>query len=209
MKYLSFFLLLLVLIPTIVALPVCEDQTDIDLIPCVGYTKVLSCSGNVTVLNLNTSQSFNRTTTVQSDSTYNFTFPFNRSTYSVKACDNSTALIIVGDFEGDRIWKFALLLAYIGTAFIFGAAGRFVMDASLWIVKSFLYISSLLVGLIGVQSGFLLSASLSTNVGRMMNVGLYGTIAAIGILILYMFIFTFISVINALKGIKSDRESFD
>ena len=206
MRYAYFFLLLLLIIPTITALPVCEDQTDIDLIPCVGYTKILACSGNVTVLNLNTSQSFNLSTRVQPDSTYNFTFPFNRSTYSIRACDNSTALMIVGDFEGDRIWKFALMLAYIGTAFLFGFAGKFVFESSMWMVKSFLYIASLLSGLIGIQSGFLLSSSLSGRIGTLMNVGLYGTLVAIALLIAYMFIFTFISLIGALKGSKKDTE---
>lgn len=186
-------------------LSLCQDQTDVDDIPCLGITPVLSCSGNISVVNLNTSAQSNLTTIAIGDGTYNFTFNFNRSSYSLRACDNSTSSIQVGDFEGDRLWKAAVLLGLIGIAALFGVMGTTIFESRMWMVKSFLYLSAFLVALIAVQVGFILSNSLVANIGRLMSISTISTIVCVGILFLYMMIFATVSIFRAVRDSRKER----
>lgn len=95
----------------------CNDENLIDIedIPCIGLTNVISCGvdTNVSVINLNTSVQTNLTTELLGDGRFNFTFDFNESSYSLVDCANNSATVIVGKFEqgfGTSIFFFILPL---------------------------------------------------------------------------------------------------
>ena len=185
------------------AISLCQEQTDIDDIPCLGLTRVLSCSGNITVTNLNTSQTYNLTTSHIGGGIYNFSFFFNKSSYSLVDCQNSTATMVVGDFEGDKLWKFAIVLGIIGAAFIYAIMGKILFDGNKFLVKTSLYITSILLLLVGIQISLLTSSN--TNINGVMNTTVTLTLALIGFLFLYLFIYYFISVIKSIKDYKRQQ----
>lgn len=117
---------ILFILPAIHALPLCQEQTDVYDIPCLGLTKVLNCSGTISVTNLNTSQNFNLATTPIGGNIYNFTFPFNQSSYSLVACDSSTATMVVGYFAGGfGFTQLSLMVPEIIIIFLFVGLGWF------------------------------------------------------------------------------------
>lgn len=118
-KLIILFFSIIFIIPFIPAqLTACSDTNLIDIsdIPCLGITNVVSCTGNVSVLNLNTSIQNNLTTGDVGDGRLNFTFDFNQSSYSLVDCANNSATVIVGQFDqgfGISVFFFILPLLTI------------------------------------------------------------------------------------------------
>lgn len=83
------------------ALDACSDTNEIDIsqIPCLGLTNVVSCTGNVSIININTSVQINVTTEQTFDSRLNFTVNLTEGSYSFVDCDDNSAVVIVGLFE--------------------------------------------------------------------------------------------------------------
>lgn len=116
-KIILILALLLFPITLISAQSACNDENLIDIedIPCIGLTNIITCGAdtNVSVINLNTSVQVNLTTELLGDGRFNFTFDFNESSYSLVDCANNTATVIVGKFEqgfGTSVFFFILPL---------------------------------------------------------------------------------------------------
>ncbi|MHA1201361.1 MAG: hypothetical protein ACTSQ4_02415 [Candidatus Heimdallarchaeaceae archaeon] len=104
---------LLLIISPVMAREACSDSNEIDisLIPCDGITSAVTCSGNISVTNINTSEQFNLTTSPLGDGRLNFTFNFNEGSYSLVDCNNNTATVLVGVFEqGFGITMFGIMI---------------------------------------------------------------------------------------------------
>lgn len=101
------------------AMTLCQEQTDIDNIPCLGLTKSLTCSGPVNVTNLNDSTTTSLNTTLVGVGIYNFTFNFNQSSYSLIACDGSTSTIVVGNFNGLATMTWIFIIGVVGALALF------------------------------------------------------------------------------------------
>ena len=203
-KWVSLLFVLLFL-SSVSAMTLCQEQTDIDDIPCLGLTTIVNCTGNISVTNINTSQQYNLTTTLVGSYIYNFTFNFTQSSYSLIDCQNSTATIVVGDFEGDKLWKLAVVLAMVGAAFIYVLIGKFLFENNNWLVKSSLYISSLLIFLIAIQSSLLTSPD--AKIISLMNTSVTVTIVLILVFFLYLFIYYLINIIKAVKEVREEKKS--
>lgn len=103
------------------ALEACSDTNEIDIsqIPCLGLTNVVSCTGNVSIFNVNTSVQINVTTEVTFNSRLNFTVNLTEGSYSFVDCDNNSATVIVGLFEqGYGINLFIVILPAIILSFL-------------------------------------------------------------------------------------------
>lgn len=118
------FFAIVILINTIFlvsALDTCSDTNEIDVseIPCNGLTPVVSCTGNVTAINLNTSVQTNITTSAFAGGRLNFTFNLTNGSYSLIDCQNFSATVIVGFFkQGYGTSSLAIIIPAISLAFI-------------------------------------------------------------------------------------------
>ena len=101
MKYKLFLMILLLNLTLVSSLDLCSDTNRIDIseIPCLGLTNVLTCNGNISTINLNTSEQFNVTTNVVGDGRLNFTINFTIGSYSLVDCANNSASILIGIFD--------------------------------------------------------------------------------------------------------------
>ena len=107
---------------TSAALPTCLDsnEQDISNMPCVGFTLVINCSGNVTAYNT-TDSSMNFTFTTDSfvNGVYNFTLNLTSGSYELIDCENNTATIFVGLVEqGYGINMFGIMFPAVLLSFI-------------------------------------------------------------------------------------------
>jgi hypothetical protein len=103
------------------ALDACSDSNEIDIseIPCLGLTNVVSCTGNVSITNVNTSLQINVTTETTLDNRLNFTVNLTEGSYSFVDCNNNTATVIVGLFQqGYGINLFIIILPAVILSFI-------------------------------------------------------------------------------------------
>jgi len=119
------FLIVLTL-PLIFAIE-CQDQTDVEDIPCEVISPILpsgTCNATISsVLYPEINQTINMTS--MGDGRFNFTFPYsNISTYKLATCYNDTATIDIGHWDEDYFDKwlyfygFSLLLG--GGLIVFG-----------------------------------------------------------------------------------------
>jgi len=104
MKKIIILLMVLLVLPLCLAIE-CQDQTDVEDIPCELITPILSIGGdcNATVMDINDlSRNYTINITPVGDGTYNFTFNFSEiSQYSIILCDNSSATLDVGHWDED------------------------------------------------------------------------------------------------------------
>jgi hypothetical protein len=142
-------IIILVLTLTPVIAYGCKDETEYWNVPCDASTPYISgwtgdC--NVTITNLNdTSVNMTINTTKVGDGTYNFTFNYTGlNSYSIVACDNSTASISVvwGTEESETHFNLWLVLFSI---FFF-----LLIFGFLWQEYIFLFFSGCLAILMGV-----------------------------------------------------------
>lgn len=121
MKYkVTILILCLFLIPLASSLLACPDSNmfDINNIPCLGVTLVLNCTGNITQVNLNTSEIIILNTSSLGNGQLNFTFNATEGSYSLIDCANNTATIVVGVFEeGYGIGLLGLILPAVLLSF--------------------------------------------------------------------------------------------
>jgi len=119
-------LFLIILIPLTSAIYSCNDDTDFNNIPCEVLTPVIDCVGNLTVINLNDSDTYNLTLTSLGGGIYNTTFNNNSYplSYSLTLCDNSTATLNVGSFDdgynNKYLYLYLTLFLISGTLYYFG-----------------------------------------------------------------------------------------
>lgn len=119
-------LFLIILIPLTSAIYSCNDDTDFNNIPCEVLTPVIDCVGNLTVINLNDSDTYNLTLTSLGGGIYNTTFNNNSYplSYSLTLCDNSTATLNVGSFDDSYnnkyLYLYLTLFLISGTLYYFG-----------------------------------------------------------------------------------------
>ena len=200
-------LLGLFLITGVFALPACSDtnEQDISDIPCEGLTPVIGCTGNVSIINLNTTARSNLTTYPIGDSRYNFTLNLTEGSYSLVDCANNSATVIVGDFPRDDLWKTAIILGIVGIAFILIILAKTTFSESSWMIKTFLYISASLITLLSINIGLLLSRV--DNIDTLMTVSMTISIVTISIFTLYILIYYTIGIVAALKESKEAEYS--
>lgn len=88
---------------TLVSAYVCQDETDLQNIPCEVITPVMGCVGNASIISTtDSSECYNYTMTLRDDGTYNFSFNLSTSaSYSIVLCDNSSTTITLGHFAED------------------------------------------------------------------------------------------------------------
>ena len=119
-------LFLIILIPLTSAIYSCNDDTDFNNVPCEVLTPVIDCVGNLTVVNLNDSDTYNLTLTSLGGGIYNTTFNNNSYplSYSLTLCDNSTATLNVGSFDdgynNKYLYLYLTLFLISGTLYYFG-----------------------------------------------------------------------------------------
>lgn len=108
---------------------VCQDETDVEDVPCDIITPVLDCAAsdeNMTITNsADSTESYNYSMSAVGDGTYNTTFNFTGvgDSYSLKTCDDWTASITLGHFDEDYNDKW---LYFYGTSLLAGV-GLFFM----------------------------------------------------------------------------------
>jgi hypothetical protein len=120
MKYHIILLVFILSIGGVLAGNACSDSNQVDIsdIPCVGLTNIVECTGNVSVIDTNTTIQTNVTTYDNGDGRLNFTFNFSIGSYSLVDCSNNSATVIVGVFEqGYGINIFIIILPAIILSF--------------------------------------------------------------------------------------------
>lgn len=206
MKQILFIFLFILMFASVVALDACSDTNEIDSdeIPCVGITNPISCSGNVSVINLNTSTQTNLTTTLIGLNQYNFTFNFSSNSYQVNDCANNTATIIVGDFPRDDLWKTAIIIGLVGLSLLLFVLGYYSFSEQSWFLKSIFYISSILIGVIIISSSNILSKVSSISNLTSLSVIISSILAFV--FVSYLFIIYTIHILTILKNSKKSKE---
>lgn len=209
MKKLIFFLLIVMFLPLATAnLTACSDTNEIDTgdIPCNGITDNIDCLGfNISVTNVNTTAEFNVTTSPFTLNSYNFTINFTDGSYQLVDCQNNTATIIIGDFPRDDLWKLAIMIGFIGISFVLVLSGKFIFEEQSWIIKSFLYIAGALVVVIGIDTALILSRV--TNITTLMTTTLLASATFIFVFISYMFAYTTVNLVKAVRESKREKKS--
>jgi len=113
-KKIILLIILVVLLVPITLAYYCEDETDIDNIPCEVISPVLTCTDydyNVTASATGELKQSGNLTAV-GDGTYKFTFDQTYGEYTILLCNSSTwGTIVVGDFE--VTYEYALYLIAI------------------------------------------------------------------------------------------------
>ena len=133
----------------------CQDETDLDDIPCTVITPILSCVDfvyNVTDASTGSIVQEGNLTAV-GDGTYSFSFTQDRGSYNVFVCETSApqATISVGDFTVEISavnWGVLFILIFGWAIFIIGLIFK---EDTLTVISSFLLLIS---GLYMFQNGF-------------------------------------------------------
>ena len=145
---------LLTLVPLTSAIYSCIDDTDFNNVPCEIVTPVIDCVGNLTVLNLNDSDTYNLTLTSLGGGVYNTTFTNNSYplSYSLTLCDNSTATLNVGSFDDEYNDKYLYL--YLTLFLIAGALYYFGITLPDLTMKFFSGVVLILTGITLITIGY-------------------------------------------------------
>ena len=89
------FAMILLALPFVNSLALCQNINTLDAIPCLIQTPVLACSTYAIVHNLNTTQYFNVNMNAVGDGTYSFAFNFPIDDYQIILCDNTSTTLTV------------------------------------------------------------------------------------------------------------------
>jgi len=178
----------------------CTDTNEIDNanIPCEGLTVPLSCSGNVSIFNLNTSEQINVTTYLKVDNRYNFTVNLSEGSYSFVDCANNSATIIVGVF--DTQWQIALIAVFSSILFIYIYFGYFLFSKEYWLLRTLFFVCSLLLIVLAVNSTLIISDV--ANVDKIVETSLTVSIIAVYFFITYILLTYTIEIIRKIKNRK-------
>jgi len=120
---------------------------------------------------------------------------------AVVSCDNGGLeefVIEIG--EGATDWETAIIMGFIGLVFIFAFMGFFVFVREYWILKSFLYLSSLFALILLINTANLVTIGINT--AKIMQTAFMVSIIVSLFFFLYLFIFATKEVFKILRKRK-------
>jgi hypothetical protein len=109
-------MLLLVFLVGSVGAYICQDETDVNDIPCIVITPILpNCTSNASVKNIVTNEQWNYTMNENNDGTCEFSFDHSTGSYSITLPDGSSGSIVVDTFATTSFesWIYVYILIII------------------------------------------------------------------------------------------------
>lgn len=194
---------LMIIVSSFISAIACSDTNEIDNseIPCVGLTNYLTCSGNISVINLNTSEQFNLTTDAFGDGRLNFTVNLSEGSYSFTDCGNNTATVIIGVF--DTQWQIALIISLLVILSVYIYCAYFIFSSDMWAIKTLFYCFSLLILILAVNMAIIISDI--NNVDNIVETGLTITIVVFWFFLSYVFVVYTIDILKKFKNFKKGK----
>lgn len=104
---------------------------------------------------------------------------------------------------GSDTWRLAIVIIILIVAGLFAFAG-YSFDPSRWVIKSSLFIGSLLAAVVAVGIG--ITYAVDPNVSKLMTGALVLIIAVVTITITALLIYYFKAIVKAVKDVKKDKE---
>ncbi len=188
------------------------DLINITGIQCIDKNNT-PCSTNIncTITAINDTQDFianNATMFALSNGfrNYNLGYAPNYTTEwsAVVSCENGGIeefVIEIGEKISD--WETAFILGLVGLIFIYALMGYLVFSKEYWLIKTALFMSSLLLCVVLINSAKIISVG--ANSDKIVGTGLTTMIVAVLVMFIYVFILVFKQIIISLRDSRGTK----